>query len=69
MNEIFRLSMIVSVYFLQCYDFLCVCFCSIGDTSRIGFSFFWGMFELKAIPLWYRLLELMTEQIGYEVLI
>ena len=57
--NVFVYIMIVSVFV----------FCSIGNTSRIDFSPFCGNFEVKAIPFWYRLLEPMTEQIGYQVLI
>ena len=63
----------VSVNFLQylCihHDCLCVCFFSIGDTYRIDFYPFGSIFELEVIPFWYQLLEPMTEQIGYQVLI
>ena len=41
----------------------------IGDTYRTGFYPFGFIFELEAIPFWYRLLEPMIEQIGYQVLI
>jgi hypothetical protein len=50
-------------------DCLDVCFCSIGDTYRIGFHPFGLIFELKVIPFWCRLLEPMIEQIGYQVLV
>ena len=45
--------------------------CSGGDTYRIGFYVFedFSFFELEVIPFWYRLLELMTERIGYQMLI
>ena len=45
--------------------------CSGGDTYRIDFYVFEvsSFFELEAIPFRYRLLELMTKRIGYQVLI
>ena len=73
MNQIFVFYDRISAKFLQYLfihrDCLYVCFCSIGDTYRISFYPFGSIFELEAIPFWYRLLEPMIEQIGYQVLI
>ena len=41
----------------------------IGDTYHTVFYPFGFIFKLEAIPFWYRLLETMTEQVGYQVLI
>ena len=60
---------------MQCpcvyHECLCFRFCSEGDTYRIGFYVFedFSFFELEAMPFWYRLLEPMNEQIGYQMLI
>ena len=69
MNEISRLSMIVSMYFLQRRDFSCACFLLYRRYISYWLFPFWGNFELKVIPFWYRLSEPMTEQIGCQVLI
>ena len=51
------------------HHFVRVCFAPTGDTHCTGFYPSGFIFALEAIPFWYRLLELSTEQIGCQVLI
>ena len=51
------------------HHFVRVDFTPMGDTHCTGFYPSRFTFALEAIPFWYRVLELTTEQIGRQALI